>query len=224
MPPVESAIHATGDEPFTLETPIKISNIKKLHVGDFSFISGVIYTARDKAHVKIRQNRTHLLSNLEGACIYHSRTHLLSNLEGACIYHSGPIIIQTNKKYRVVAAGPTTSARMNEYVPNVIKLGVRVIIGKGGLSDQAVEVMKGRCIYLAFTGGCGALAQRAIVDVLQIYYPELGETEAVWKLKVKNFGPLIVAIDSYGRSLYKDVENYSDRKLHELLRIGFPRL
>ena len=201
MPPVESAIHATGDEPFTLETPIKISNIKKLHVGDFSFISGVIYTARDKAHVKIRQNRS----------------HLPFNLEGACIYHSGPIIIQTNEKCRVVAAGPTTSARMNEYVPDVIKLGVRAIIGKGGLSDQAVDVMKGRCIYLAFTGGCGALAQRAIVDVLQIYYPELGETEAVWKLKVKNFGPLIVAIDSYGRSLYKDVENYSNRKLRELL-------
>ena len=201
MPPVESAIHATGDKPFTLETPIKISNIKKLHVGGFSFISGVIYTARDKAHVKIRQNRS----------------HLPFNSEGACIYHSGPIIIQTNEKYRVVAAGPTTSARMNEYVPDVIKLGVRAIIGKGGLSDQAVDVMKGRCIYLAFTGGCGALAQRAIVDVLQIYYPELGETEAVWKLKVKNFGPLIVAIDSYGRSLYKDVENYSNRKLHELL-------
>ena len=201
MPPVESAIHATGDEPFTLETPIKISNIKKLLVGDLTFISGVIYTARDKAHVKIRQNRT----------------HLPFNLEGVCIYHSGPIIIQTNEKYRVVAAGPTTSARMNEYVPDVIKLQVRAIIGKGGLSDQAVNVMKGRCIYLAFTGGCGALAQRAIVDVLQIYYPELGETEAVWKLKVKNFGPLIVAIDSYGRSLYKDVENYSHRKLHELL-------
>jgi len=201
LPPVESAIHAIGDELFSLETPIKISNIKKLHVGDLTFISGVIYTARDKAHAKIRRNRA----------------HLPFNLEGGCIYHSGPIIIQTNEKYRVVAAGPTTSARMNEYVPDVIKLGVRAIIGKGGLSDRAVEVMKGRCIYLAFTGGCGALAQRAIVDVLQIYYPELGETEAVWKLKVKNFGPLIVAIDSNGRSLYKDVENYSHRKLHELL-------
>jgi len=94
---------------------------------------------------------------------------------------------------------------------------VRAIIGKGGLSDQAVEVMKGQCLYSAFTGGCGALAQPAIVDVLHIYYPELGETEAVSKLKVKNFGPLIVAIDSYRHSLYKEVETYSNRKLHELL-------
>lgn len=201
MPVVKSPIHAASDVPVTLETPLKIGDIKKLQVGDLTFISGVIYTARDKAHVKIQQNRT----------------HLPFNLEGACIYHSGPIIIQSNEKYRVIAAGPTTSARMNEYIPDIIKLGVRAIIGKGGLSDQAVEVMKGQCLYLAFTGGCGALAQRAIVDVLHIYYPELGETEAVWKLKVKNFGPLIVAIDSYRRSLYKEVETYSNRKLHELL-------
>jgi tartrate/fumarate subfamily iron-sulfur-dependent hydro-lyase beta chain len=194
-------IQAACDVPVRLETPIKISDIKKLQVGDVTSISGEIYTARDRAHIKIRQNRN----------------HLPFNLAGACVYHSGPIIIKSNEKYKVVAAGPTTSARMNEYIPDVVKLGVRAIIGKGGLSDQAVDIMEGRCLYLAFTGGCGALAQRRIVDVLQIYYPELGETEAVWKLKVENFGPLVVAIDSYRHSLYKEVETYSNRRLHELV-------
>ena len=95
MPIVKSLNHAASDIPVTLETPIKIGDIKKLQVGDLSFISGVIYTSRDKAHVKIQQNRT----------------HLPFNLEGACICHYDPIIIQSNEKYRVIAAGPTTSAR-----------------------------------------------------------------------------------------------------------------
>ena len=183
-----------------LHTPISPADIAPFKIGDIVFISGVLYTARDKAHDRMLAD-----------------PHLPFSLQDACIYHSGPLIVKDGNTYRVVSAGPTTSARMNAQTPSIVKQGVTVIIGKGGMSQEVARSFAGRYIYLAFTGGCGMLAREKIVKVLDVYYEELGATEAVWKLKVLNFGPLLVAIDSRGHSIYETVRARSHERLQRLI-------
>jgi len=102
---------------------------------------------------------------------------------------------------------------MNRQTPAIIKQGVTAIIGKGGMSAEVAHSMTGRCFYLAFPGGCGILARERIEEVLDVYYTELGFTEAVWKLQVRDFGPLLVAIDSYGESIYETIKESSRERL-----------
>lgn len=179
-----------------LHAPISPADVAPFMVGDVVFISGVFYTARDKAH------DTMLVD-----------PHRPFSLQDACIYHSGPLIVKEGGTYRVISAGPTTSARMNAQTPAIVKQGVTAIIGKGGMSLDVARSFAGRCFYLAFT--FGILAQEKIVEILDVYYADLGVTEAVWKLKVLNFGPLLVAIDSRGDSIYETVRVRSrERLLH----------
>jgi len=179
-----------------LHAPISPADVAPFMVGDVVFISGVFYTARDKAH------DTMLVD-----------PHRPFSLQDACIYHSGPLIVKEGGTYRVISAGPTTSARMNAQTPAIVKQGVTAIIGKGGKSLDVARSFAGRCFYLAFTGGFGILAQEKIVEILDVYYADLGVTEAVWKLKVLNFGPLLVAIDSRGDSIYETVRVRSRERL-----------
>jgi fumarate hydratase subunit beta len=181
-----------------LKTPIRAEDVRPFEVGDVLYITGVLYTARDKAHVKIL-----------------SDPHRPFSLHNACIYHSGPLIVKEGPTYRVIAAGPTTSARMNEQTPAIVKLGVTAIIGKGGMSAEVARSLADRSFYLAFPGGCGILARQKIEEVLDVYYAELGFTEAVWKLRVRDFGPLVVAIDSRGESIYDTVRAGSREKFRQ---------
>jgi len=180
-----------------LKTPIRPEDVRHFKVGDVVYISGVVYTARDKAHVKILSDSQPPFSLLN-----------------ACIYHSGPLIVKDGPTYRVIAAGPTTSARMSKQTPAIVKRGVTTIIGKGGMSAEVVLSFANRCFYLAFPGGCGILAKERIEEVLDVYYAELGFTEAVWKLRVRDFGPLLVAIDSHGVSIYNSIQTSSRAKLN----------
>jgi fumarate hydratase subunit beta len=181
-----------------LNTPIRPEDVHQFRVGDVVYISGVIFTARDKAHVKMLSDPQRPFS-----------------LHNACIYHSGPLIVKEGLTYRVIAAGPTTSARMNEQTPAIVKQGVTAIIGKGGMSREVAHSLTGRCFYLAFPGGCGILARERIEEVLDVYYAELGFTEAVWQLRVRDFGPLVVAIDSYGESIYETIQTSSRERLRQ---------
>jgi fumarate hydratase subunit beta len=104
---------------------------------------------------------------------------------------------------------------MNKQTPVIVERGVTAIIGKGGMSSEVVRSLAGRCFYLAFPGGCGILAKERIEKVLDVYYAELGFTEAVWKLQVRNFGPLLVAIDSHGESIYENIRVSSCAKLSQ---------
>jgi fumarate hydratase subunit beta len=104
---------------------------------------------------------------------------------------------------------------MNKQTPTIVKKGVTAIIGKGGMSSEVVRSFADRCFYLAFPGGCGILATERIEKVLDVYYAELGFTEAVWKLQVRNFGPLLVAIDSHGESIYENIRVSSRAKLSQ---------
>jgi fumarate hydratase subunit beta len=164
---------------FKLKTPLLAKEIENLHVRDIVFLDGKVYTARDKVHALIHK---------KGSPI---------SLEGAVIYHCGPLI----RGDFVLSAGPTTSDRLSRYTDEILNLGVRAIIGKGGLPG---ELFKGRAAYLAYPGGCGAAAARQM-RVSSVYLSELGMAEALWEFQVKDFGPLIVGIDSHGDDLYRDV-------------------
>lgn len=168
-----------------METPLSKEDVLKLKIGDIVYVSGVIYTARDLTHRKILAEKG----------------ELPFDLDGAVIYHCGPIVRKNEKGFEIVSAGPTTSARMNCYLDEILSLGVRGVIGKGGMSVEPFK--KHGAIYFAFTGGAGSLAAKSIKRVLNVYWlDELGITEAVWVLEVERF-PLLVAIDAHGSSIYK---------------------
>ena len=176
-----------------LTTPLQIDDIKKLNAGDIVYLSGIVYTARDEAHA-------HILGSDEAG------KELPFDLEGAAIYHCGPLMAKKNEnKWKAVAAGPTTSARMAGMTPKLLgRHAVRALIGKGGMQGVA-GALKEKCVYLAYTGGCAALAAEAIKKVRTVHWSHLGMPEAVWELEVENFGPLIVGIDTHGNDLFEKV-------------------
>ncbi|WP_297981643.1 FumA C-terminus/TtdB family hydratase beta subunit [uncultured Methanobrevibacter sp.] len=172
-----------------LNTPITDEDINNLKAGDVITISGQILTARDQAHKRILE---------QGAPC---------DIEGAVLFHAGPIIqeeeIDGDTKYNIVAVGPTTSMRMNPYEADVLDMGAKIIIGKGGMDDTVREALKrNNALYVVATGGCAALYVDKINEIKGVNWLDLGMPEAIWDLDVTEFGPLIVAMDNHGNSLY----------------------
>ncbi len=184
----------------SLKTPVSEEEIRRLHVNDTVYISGTIATARDQAHKRmidyVKQGK-----------------QLPVNLEGLAIYHCGPVVIQQKNNWHVVAAGPTTSTRLEVYTAAVLKgFKPRVIIGKGGMGEKTTEAMKTYgAIYGAFTGGAGVLAAKAVKSVKDVIWPDLGMPEAMWIFEMEDFGPLTVAIDAHGNNLFHDVAQSTER-------------
>lgn len=177
---------------YELFTPLKKEDIRKLVAGDVVYLSGIVYTARDEAHAHILE-----LNN--------RNEELPFDLEGAAIYHCGPLMLKEEDKWRAIAAGPTTSDRMARMTPKLLeKHAVRALIGKGGMQGVAAA-LKEKCVYLAYTGGCAALAAGSIKKVRSVHWPQLGMPEAVWELEVERFGPLVVGIDAHGNDLFEKV-------------------
>jgi fumarate hydratase subunit beta len=119
--------------------------------------------------------------------------------KGAAIYHCGPVV-QDN---RIIAAGPTTSARMNELTGFLLDRGVRALIGKGGMGALVREQLRNRGVYLAFTGGCAALAS-SHMTLRGEFFPDLGMAEAIWVIELDHL-PLVVGIDAQGNDLFEAV-------------------
>ncbi|MEM0049057.1 MAG: FumA C-terminus/TtdB family hydratase beta subunit [Candidatus Bathyarchaeia archaeon] len=198
---------------YYLKTPISEEDVRKLVVNDTIYITGTIITARDQAH------RRALEYLKEGKS-------LPINFEGLAIFHCGPVVKREGDKWVVVAAGPTTSTRMDLFEDEFIKnFKVRVVIGKGGMGKRTTEAMaKYGAVYAAFTGGAAVLAAKAIKDVKGVEWLDLGVPEALWIFEVENFGPLTVAIDSHGNNIYMDVSKKVEenkRKIYE--EIGVTR-
>lgn len=177
-----------------INTPVLSEELQELSAGDIVNISGIIFTARDQAHKRIIEKKAPF------------------DLTGAAIFHAGPIIKENtnydsdscNSKFTMVAIGPTTSMRMNPYAADVIKMGTKLIIGKGGMDDTVAKALKEEGgVYLVAVGGCAALYVDSIKEINNVYWLDLGIPEAIWELKVDSFGPLIVAMDSHGNSLFK---------------------
>ena len=196
---------------YKLKTPISEEDIRKLKVNDVIYITGTIITARDAAH------RRALELHKEGK-------KLPVNLQGLAVFHCGPIVTKEDDKWIVVAAGPTTSTRMDLFEDEFIRdFKVRVVIGKGGMGKKTTEAMKQYgAVYGAFTGGAGVLAAKAVKNVKSVEWYDLGMPEALWVLEVKDFGPLTVAIDAHGNNLFEDVQKKveeSRQKIYQKLGV-----
>ncbi|HWR25147.1 MAG TPA: FumA C-terminus/TtdB family hydratase beta subunit [Methanosarcina sp.] len=183
---------------YHIQTPLKRGDIEKLNAGDVVFISGDILTARDEAHARILE-------------MGEKREKLPFCLQEAVIYHCGPLMQKIEKGWKVASAGPTTSGRMSKMTPRLLKShDVRAIIGKGGMKGVASS-LRNRCVYLAYTGGCAALAAELIKEVKAVYWLDLGMPEAVWVLRVEGFGPLIVGIDAKERDIFAEVREMAEK-------------
>ncbi|HTZ11095.1 MAG TPA: FumA C-terminus/TtdB family hydratase beta subunit [Candidatus Margulisiibacteriota bacterium] len=168
-----------------------MKKIERLKAGEEIKFSGILYTARDQAHKRLVE----ALKNGKKLPI---------NLKEAFIYYCGPTKSRPGKA--IGSCGPTTSARMDKFTPELLKHGLSAMIGKGARSQEVVKAIK-RCrgVYFLTLAGCGALLSKYIRRISLAAYKDLGP-EAIYRLEVKDF-PLIVGVDSRGRSVYKKSKN-----------------
>jgi fumarate hydratase subunit beta len=169
-----------------IELPLKDEDIEQLHIGDYCYLSGVVYTARDAAHKRMYE----ALENNE---------ELPIDIRGQVIYYMGP---SPAREGRVIgSAGPTTATRMDKYAPRLLDLGQKGMIGKGKRSQEVIDALiRNKAVYFAAVGGAGALLSRCITSSEVVAYDDLG-TEAIRRLEIKDF-PVIVAADCYGNKIY----------------------
>jgi len=170
-----------------IKAPLDKIQIKKLKAGEKVLISGAIYTARDQAHKRLTQEMKRGRS-------------LPIDLKHQIIYYCGPT--KTPKGKTIGSCGPTTSARMDEFTPTLLRAGLKGMIGKGRRSFEVVKAIKKyRGVYFLTYAGCGALLSKYVQKARVVAYKDLGP-EAIYELEVKDF-PLIVGIDTKGNDIYK---------------------
>jgi fumarate hydratase subunit beta len=185
--------------PVQLRTPLG-GEVLSLRAGDHVELSGVVYTARDEAHLRMQEDG------------------IPFNPEGAVIYHCGPVI----QDKKVIAAGPTTSARMNELSGFLIGKGVRALIGKGGMGATVKKQLRNKGVYLAFTGGCAALASSHMA-LKGVYYQDLGMAEAVWAIELDAL-PLVVGIDSQGNDIFDAARKNAEAAFRNYAPVSCPQV
>jgi fumarate hydratase class I len=185
----------TGRE-VSLRTPLSEDQVRALKVGDVVLLSGKVYTGRDAVHHHLMQHAPPV------------------DLRGGVIYHCGPVVAKEGDRWRVTAAGPTTSIREEPYQADVIaRNGVRAVIGKGGMGAKTLAALQqSGAVYLNAIGGAAQFYARTITGVDGVSLMEFGTPEAMWHLSVENF-PAIVTMDAHGNSLHRDVEQASAREL-----------
>lgn len=171
-----------------INVPFDADIVKELKAGDYVYLTGTIYTARDAAHKRMYE----ALQNGET---------LPFDIEGNVIYYMGPSPARDGKV--IGSAGPTTATRMDKYAPRLIDLGEKAMIGKGKRSKEVIDaIVRNKAVYFAAVGGAGALLSKCIKKSEIVCYEDLG-AEAIRKIYVENF-PAIVVIDSKGNNLYED--------------------
>ena len=176
-----------------IKAPLEKEIVKTLRAGDYVYITGTIYTARDAAHKRMDETLR------EGK-------ELPVPLKDEIVYFMGP---SPAREGRVIgSAGPTTASRMDKYTPKLLDLGLGGMIGKGKRSKEVIDaIIRNQSVYFAAVGGAGALLSKCIQESEVVAYDDLG-TEAIRRLTVKNF-PVIVVIDCEGNNLYETaIEQY----------------
>ena len=192
---------------YHLKTPIPESEIRKLKMGDLVYVTGTIITARDEAHLKALE-------------LYENGKKPPVNFERVGIFHCGPIMKQVEGEWIVIAAGPTTSARMEIFQDKFIEaFHPAIIIGKGGLGKRTSKACEEHgCVYGAFTGGAALLAAKGIKNVKNVFWlEELGMPECLWVYEVENFGPMIITIDSHGNNMTENIKEEVKARMDEIL-------
>ena len=193
-----------------LTLPIDHKTARTLRVGDVLFLTGDLFTARDQAHV--------LMLSLHA-----SGSDLPFDPSQMALFHCGPIVSKHDNGWKIVAAGPTTSIRMEPFEDQFLEIfRPPIVIGKGGMgNDTSTALQSVGAVYAQYTGGAGALAAQRIDAVSSVYWlEELGMTEAVWIVKVNKFGPLLVTMDTAGGNLYTDL----DRTIAENVKAAIERI
>jgi len=170
-----------------INVPVSLEDRKSLKAGDYVYLTGTIYTARDAAHKRMQDAMD-------------AGEPLPIELEGNVIYYMGPSPAREGRP--IGSAGPTTASRMDKYTPELLDLGMGAMIGKGKRSQEVIDaVVRNKAVYFAAVGGAGALLSKCITSSEIVAYEDLG-TEAIRKLTVVNL-PVIVVIDSKGNNLYE---------------------
>lgn len=183
-----------------LQTPITEEQIRDLRVGDVVLLNGDMFTGRDAVHRYLYDGGD------------------LEIIKGGVIYHCGPVIIQDNGEYKVMAAGPTTSIREEPYQGDVIgRFNLRGVIGKGGMGKKTLDACnKYGSVYFHAIGGAAQIYAQCVKKVKAVYLEQFGSPEAVWHFEVENF-PVVVTMDSQNGSLHAKVDEISKKKMSEIL-------
>ncbi len=187
-----------------LTTPFSEEEIRSLKSGDIIYITGTMVTARDDAHKRLVKNGV----------------FPRVSLDGAALYHAGPIVSSKETGgYDMVSCGPTTSMRMEKFEADFIKMsGIRLIIGKGGMGEVTENACREQgAVHCVFPGGCAVVAAKCVEEISGVEWEDLGMPEAMWVLKVKEFGPLIVNIDTQGGNMIAGNKRQFDEKKREQL-------
>ena len=174
-----------------LVTPVSAEDLKDIKVGDIIYLDGSMTTCRDVAHRRLVE---------EGR-------ELPVDVRNNAIFHAGPIVRPIeNDKFQMVSVGPTTSMRMEKFEYEFVKLtGVRVIIGKGGMKENTERACKEfGAIHCVFPAGNAVVAATEVEEIVKAEWRDLGMPETLWNCRVKEFGPLIVSIDTQGNNMFED--------------------
>ena len=164
-----------------ISLPLNEKDILDLKAGDYVYLDGIMFSARDAAHNRMQEG-------------------IPFDIQNQTIYYLGPSPAREGNV--IGSAGPTTSSRMDKYTPRLLDMGLKGMIGKGKRSKEVIDaIKKNKAVYFAAVGGAGALLSKCITSSEVIAYEDLGP-EAIRKLKVKNF-PVIVVVDCYGNNLYE---------------------
>lgn len=176
-----------------LTTPIKAEDLEDINIGDIIYLNGHITTCRDVAHRRLIE----------------AGRELPVDINGGAIFHAGPIVRPIKgeeDKFEMVSVGPTTSMRMEKFEKEFIKeTGVKLIVGKGGMAQGTMEGCKEyKALHCVFPAGCAVVAAATVEEVEDANWRDLGMPETLWTCRVKEFGPLIVSIDTHGRNLFEE--------------------
>lgn len=174
-----------------LTTPISDAALESLDIGDVVYLTGTLVTCRDVAHRRLIER------GLE----------LPVDLRGGAIFHAGPIVRQkADGSHEMVSIGPTTSMRMEKFEREFIRrTGVKLVVGKGGMgAETEAGCAENKAVHAIFPGGCAVLAATQVERIEDAQWQDLGMPETLWVTRVREFGPLIISIDTKGRNLIDD--------------------
>jgi L(+)-tartrate dehydratase beta subunit len=191
-----------------LTTPISSADLEDLKVGDIVYLNGTLVTCRDVAHRRLIE----------------LGRELPVDLRGGAIFHAGPIVREKDDgSYEMVSIGPTTSMRMEKFEREFIaQTGVKLVIGKGGMGEQtAAGCRENKAVHAVFPGGCAVVAATKVEAIEGAQWKDLGMPETLWINRVKDFGPLIISIDTEGNNLFEiNKKRFNEKKGEVLAKIN----
>ncbi|MCG5030019.1 FumA C-terminus/TtdB family hydratase beta subunit [Mesosutterella sp. OilRF-GAM-744-9] len=191
---------------YELTLPVDDATIEKLHVGDIIYLNGQVCTARDIAHLKLRE-------------LAEEGKPFPEDLRGGAIFHAGPVMKKDAQgNWHLSVIGPTTSIRMEPHADFVGAQGVKILIGKGGMGPGTrAALQKYKQVYVQACPGCAVVLAAGIVGSKAPHWFEHGMPEAMWPLQAKHFGPFLVTMDSYGKSRYDEIHEHEQKVEEEIL-------